>query len=71
MIGIYKPEYPELWFRQAMLADGETMSYNHAWGGAIPFPEERWKAWYELWVVDPEGKRYYRYITDEAGAFVG
>ena len=71
MIRVYKPEYRDLWFRQAMLADEETMSYNHAWGGTISFPEERWKEWYALWVGEPEGDRLYRYVTDEAGTFVG
>lgn len=34
----------DLWFRQMFMADEETMSYNHNWGGAIPFPEEEWNA---------------------------
>ena len=71
MIGVYKPEYGDLWFRQAMLADEDTMAYNHAWGGTVPFPEERWKEWYDHWIGQPEGKRYYRYVTDGAGTFVG
>ena len=71
MISVYRPEYRDLWFRQAMLADEKTMSYNHAWGGTIPFPEEAWQAWYAHWVLNPEGKRYYRYIRDESGAFIG
>ncbi len=71
MISIHRPEYRDLWFRQALLADEETMSYNHAWGGTISFPEEKWADWYDFWVVNPEGKRYYRYIKNEDGAFVG
>lgn len=71
MITVYKPEYEDLWFRQMMLADVDTMSYNHAWGGTIAFPEERWKSWYEFWVERPEGKRYYRYLKNENGDFVG
>ncbi len=38
---LYMPEYKDLWFRQALMADAETMAYNRAWGGTIPFPEER------------------------------
>lgn len=38
MISLYKPEIDELWFRESMMADNATMSYNHAWGGTIPFP---------------------------------
>ncbi|MBR3437575.1 MAG: GNAT family N-acetyltransferase [Lachnospiraceae bacterium] len=68
---IYKPEYRDLWFRQFMLSDPETMSYNHAWGGTISFPEERWQEWYDFWIREPEGKRFYRYLKDETGIFVG
>lgn len=34
----YKPKLEDLWFREAMMADPDTMSYNSAWGGTIPFP---------------------------------
>ena len=71
MLTCYKPEYRDLWFRQFMLSDPETMSYNHAWGGTISFPEERWQEWYDFWIREPEGKRFYRYLRDETGAFVG
>ena len=71
MISVYKPERGDLWFRQMMLADEETMSYNHAWGGTIPFPEEDWRDWLDCWVVRREGGRYYRYLRDEDGRFVG
>ena len=43
MITPWKPEIKDLWFRQALLADPETMAYNRAWGGTIPFPEEKWE----------------------------
>lgn len=71
MLRTYKPEYADLWFRQAMLGDEDTMSYNHAWGGTILFPEDRWGDWYTYWVVQHEGKRYYRYLQREDGTFVG
>ena len=70
MLIVYEPRCEELWFRQTMLADEETMSYNHAWGGTIPFPKEDWKDWYDYWVAEPEDKRFYRYLKDENG-FVG
>ena len=54
------------------MVDEETMSYNHHWGGTIPFPEENWGDWYECWVVNPKGKRFYRYLWGESdGNFVG
>ena len=67
----YKPHLEDLWFRQAMMADPETMSYNNAWGGTIPFPRENWEEWYDYWVTNPKG-RFYRYITTgESRSFVG
>ncbi len=42
MVALYIPTLEDLWFRQKFLSDSETMSYNHAWGGTIDFPEEKW-----------------------------
>ena len=54
------------------MSDPETMSYNNAWGGTIPFPREKWESWYQYWIGNPEGKRFYRYLQDEeTGDFVG
>ena len=53
------------------MADPETMSYNNAWGGTIPFPREKWAEWYDFWVKNPD-KRFYRYIaTGKSRSFVG
>lgn len=71
VLEICRPEYKDLWFRQKMMADEETMSYNHAWGGTIPFPEEKWHEWYDHWLLHNENRRYYRYLKDEDGSFVG
>ena len=71
MLTVYRPEYGDLWFRQQLLADEETMSYNHAWGGTIPFPESRWQEWHAHWIVNAGSERYYRYLKDEAGRFIG
>jgi len=68
---IHPPKYDELWFRQAMMADPETMSYNHAWGGTISFPKEVWDNWYKHWVVNHENKRFFRYIKNTTNGFVG
>ena len=70
MIELVIPTLEDLWFRKKLLADEETMSYNHAWGGTISFPEEKWQNWYDRWVMNHENKRYYRYLKDENG-FVG
>ena len=71
MIESCVPSPDDLWFRRTMLADPETMSYNHAWGGTIPFPEQAWKAWYDHWIVNHENRRWYRYLKNPAGRFVG
>ena len=70
-ITLYTPSLEDLWFRQKMMADEETMSYNHAWGGTIPFPKEAWHGWYDFWIVKHENKRYYRYLKDSGGHFIG
>ena len=72
MIKTHKPALDELSFRESLMADPETMSYNDAWGGTIPFPKEDWKDWYEYWMDAPESEMYYRYLYDDAaGCFVG
>ena len=72
MVKLYIPKLDDLWFRHMFMADEETMSYNHHWGGTIPFPKENWAEWHDYWVVNPEGERFYRYLQDETnGEFVG
>ena len=71
MLELYLPGFEELWFRQKMLADEETMSYNHAWGGTVAFEREDWQSWYDHWTGDTAGMRYYRYLKNEDGDFVG
>ena len=70
MMKLYTPTIEDLWFREKMLGDEQTMSYNHAYGGTIPFPEERWKSWYDRWITNHENKRFYRYIK-ENDTFIG
>ncbi len=72
MIKTYKPKMCDLWFREKLLSDEETMSYNAAWGGTIPFPNEKWAEWYSKWLEVPEYKRYYRYLYEaDIDSFVG
>ena len=72
MITAYKPALQDLWFRQQLMADEATMSYNAAWGGTIPFPENAWKEWYDHWLIHHDNKRFYRYLWDSAADhFVG
>ena len=69
---LYEPQLRELGFRRDLLADPDTMSYNRAWGGIISFPESAWPGWYDHWVANPGGLRFYRYLRlRESGVFVG
>ena len=70
MLELNKPELEDLWFREELLSDKATMSYNHAWGGTISFPKEKWESWYNKWVMSCEGKQFYRYIKVDH-TFVG
>ena len=67
----YKPKFEDLWFRQAMAADPETVSFTCGSFVCVPFLRDEWEKWYESWVEKPE-KRFYRYITTgKSRSFVG
>lgn len=70
-VSLHVPAFEELWFKQQMLEDADTMSYNHAYGGTISFPREKWSAWYDRWISHPDGKRFYRYLKNREGEFAG
>ncbi len=74
-VNLYRPGLDELWFKQALLADPDTMSYNRAWGGCVDFPEELWARWHAAWLGpdgEKDGRRFYRYLRERAsGEFVG
>lgn len=59
---LYLPTFEDLWFRQNLLDDDKTMSYNHAYGGRIDFSKSKWEKWYDFWVQNTENKRFYRYL---------
>ncbi len=73
MLVSYKPKLKDLWFREKMLSDPDTMSYNVAWGGILPFPKSVWNDWYDRWILRCDGnERYYCYLLDEeSNEFVG
>lgn len=71
-VTLYRPALEELSFRQSLLSDPDTMAYNRAWGGTIDFPQERWADWYQRWLEDNSGARFYRYLYDpQLDTFVG
>ena len=69
MVELYKPCIEDLWFKETMLSDAQTMAYNHAYGGTIPFPKEKWAAWYDKWLVHHANKRFYRYAREGEAAY--
>ena len=70
MVTLYCPQIEDLWFREQMLQDEQTMSYNHAYGGTIPFPAEKWAAWHARWISSHDKTHFYRYVA-ENGRFLG
>lgn len=64
MIELYRPKIEDLWFRENLMNDKDTMSFNNAWGGTIPFPQEKWENWYNKWLNNSRNKQYYRYVTE-------
>ena len=70
MVELYKPKVEDLWFREKLLSDADTMSYNHAWGGTVPFPKQKWESWYDRWVRCHDRRHFYRDIQ-ENGTFLG
>ena len=52
MLRLVLPDREGCAFRQALMADPETMRYNAPWfppEGTIPFPEEAWDEWLDAW----------------------
>ena len=72
MIKLVQPTFEALSFREALLKDKETMSYNQPWGGTIDFKQNRWQIWYEKWIGQNNPHYFYRYVYDEKmKAYVG
>ena len=71
MIKEYIPKLDDLWFREKLLSDSNTMSYNHHWGGTIQFPKEDWASWYDYWIINNDNERYYAYLANDNNEFVG
>ena len=67
-IKLIKPEYKDLYLREKLLQDKNTMSFNHNYGGTITFSENDYKTWYEKWMNSNDRYYYYVYLDD---TFVG
>ena len=71
-IELHRPSLNELSFREILLNDADTMSYNDAWGGTIPFPMDDWADWFDHWITFAGSERFYRYIKDvDSGELIG
>ena len=80
-LALHIPKPEELWYRQQLMEDPETMHYNRGYTlpfagydpetGCIPFPPDQWEGWYRQFVCGgPE--RFYAYLVRvEDGVFVG
>ena len=71
MLKLYKPKIYNLWFRQKLLADDSTMSFNINYGGTINFPIHKWFAWYNKWIRNNDSHYYYRYLVNENNKYIG
>lgn len=69
---LIRPRLEELSFKQEMLADEATMSFNAVNGGTLDFPKERWKGWYNRWIASDDPHYFYRYLfSEKLKAYVG
>ena len=72
MLILVKPTIDELSFKQELLSDEETMSFNHKYGGTIDFNRDRWKSWYDKWIASNDPNYFYRYLySTKHQCFVG
>ena len=72
MLVLVKPTIDELSFKQELLSDEETMSFNHKYGGTIDFNKDRWQAWYDKWISSSNPNYFYRYLySSKHQCFVG
>lgn len=80
-LNLHVPLFEELDYRQSLLSQSDTMSYNKGYElemenynnetGCIDFRSEYWDEWYYRWINKGPDK-FYAYLKDEIeGAFVG
>lgn len=77
---LHIPKVDELWYRQQLMSDPDTMNYNKGYEafegydektGCIEFPESDWKDWYQYFIGN-EPQRFYAYVVrQEDNAFIG
>lgn len=81
LLYLHVPSYNELWYRQNLMQDSDTMSYNKNYTldfegyeqntGCITFPEQKWADWYKYF-IGHEPQRFYAYIArKDDDSFIG
>ena len=72
MLALIKPTLNQLSFKQELLSDEETMSFNPKYGGTIDFNRDRWQLWYDKWIASNHPNYFYRYLYSiKQQCFVG
>ena len=80
-LNLHVPSFEELEYRQKILSQEDTMSYNKEYNlgienynnetGCIDFSKKYWKNWYTKWISESVD-RYYAYIVNSnTGDFIG
>lgn len=78
---LHVPALNELWYRQHLMQDPDTMKYNRGYDlsfegydretGCIAFPDSVWAGWHRFF-IGQEPERFYAYIQrTQDGRFVG
>ncbi len=70
---LHIPDLSELWYRQKLLSDPDTMYFNRTSdsSGCIDFAEDGFSDWYKYWIKGFP-MRYYAYIVRISdGSFIG
>ena len=56
------PKKDELWYRQSIVEDKNTMEFN---SGIVLFPREKWDDWYAKWIGCNNHDYFYAYLFDK------
>ena len=70
---LHIPDLTELWYRQKLLSDPDTMCFNRSSDncGCIDFPDDVSSDWYNYW-INGFPMRYYAYVVRVSdGTFIG
>lgn len=70
---LHIPNFSELWYRQKLLSDPDTMYFNKSSDscGCIDFPADGFSDWYNYWIKGFP-MRYYAYVVRISdGSYIG